>query len=110
MDEQTFMFFIVVVQSWLDTGQNVIGLKTNNVVQESPKFVYLRFHFDLRSGVHLHRINVRVDHVFELIIPLIEVQDKMFLLQNLQEIFLFVHVFQFLNILLDFFLELRKLI
>ena len=44
MDHQLVVQIIVVVQSWLVLRQDEIGLKANNVVQESSEFVNFAAH------------------------------------------------------------------
>ena len=85
MDEQAFLLLIIVVKTRLDTSQNIVWLKGNDIVQESSEFVYFWFHIDLRSGVELHEVDMAIDFVFELIIFSIKISDKMFLLKNIKE-------------------------
>ena len=80
MDEQAFLLLIIVVKTRLDTSQNIVWLKGNDIVQESSEFIYFWFHIDLRSGVELHKVDMTIDFVFELIIFSIKISDKMFLL------------------------------
>ena len=80
MDEQAFLLLIIVVKTRLDTSQNIVWIKGNDIVQESSEFVYFWFHIDLRSGVELHEVDMAIDFVFELIIFSIKISDKMFLL------------------------------
>ena len=83
MDEQTFLLFIVVVQARFDGRKNVIWLEGNHVMEETSEFVYFWLNLNLWSGIYLHCINVRVDHIFELVISLIEVEYVMLLLKDL---------------------------
>ena len=110
VDEQTFMFLVVVVQPWLDTRQNVVRLERDYVVEETSELVNLRFHLDLWSGIDLHGVDMRVDHILELVVPLLKVVDKMLLLENLKVALGGIEDLQFFDIRLNFLLELRKFV
>ena len=39
MDEKGFLFLVVIVESWLDGGQNIVWLEANHVVKEPSELV-----------------------------------------------------------------------
>jgi hypothetical protein len=41
VDVQRFLVFVIVVESGFNTGEDVVGLETDHVVQESTEFVNL---------------------------------------------------------------------
>lgn len=53
---------------------------------------------------------MRVDHILELVIPLLKVEDKMLLFKNSKVTLGFIEGFQFFYIRLNFLLELGEFV
>lgn len=106
MDEQTLLFFIVIVKSWLNTGENIIGLKTDHIMQESSKFVDLTLDFDLGSCILLDKIDMGHDLVLEVFVFHVQFINHMLLLQNLQILPVVVQLIQVFYPVVDIGLKL----
>lgn len=86
MNKQRFLLLRVIVQSRFNRSQNIIRLKANNIIQESPELVHLRLNIDHGPSIFLHKFNMLVDLGQEVIILDLEVRQQMLLLQDIQEL------------------------
>lgn len=87
MNKQAFLLLIVVMKAGFYTCQNIIRLKTDNIMQKSPKFIHLWFDINLRSGIELYEVNMTIDLIFKALVGLFKRRYVMFLLQNFQILF-----------------------
>lgn len=46
VNEQRFLLIVVVVETRLDRGQNVVWFERNHVVKETAEFIYFAFYLD----------------------------------------------------------------
>ena len=110
MNEQTFLFLVVVVETRFDACQNIVWLKTYHVVQESAEFINFAFHFDQGSSIFLNEIDVRVDLVLEVFILHVKLIDHMLLLQYLEEFLAIIECIEIFNPVINISLEAFKFI
>ena len=66
MNKERLLLFIIIMQSWFDTGEDVVWFKADHVVQETSEFVYFTFDFDHWSSVFLNKVDVLTNFRFEL--------------------------------------------
>ena len=98
------------MQSWFDTGEDVVWFKADHVVQETSEFVYFTFDFDHWSSVFLNEVYVLTNFRFELGVFGLEFWDEVFLLKNFQVLLTLIVILQFGNLVTNSLLEPSKLI
>ena len=104
------MLLIVIVESGLDTCQNIVWLKTYDIVQKSTEFVHLRLYLDNGAGIFLDEINMAGYLLLEVIRLEIELMDLVLLLENIKVLLVLVESHQILDSHLDIVLKVSQLI
>lgn len=80
MNEQRFLFFVIIMKSWFNTGENIIWFEANHIMQEPSKFVYFTFDLNHWSSVFLDKVHVLTNFRFEFAVFTLEFLNAMFLL------------------------------
>ena len=84
MDEEGFLLFIVIVKSRFDGGKDVVWLKTNNIMQEPSELINFTLYLYNWSSIFLHKINMTLNLLFEIMGAIPILVYKMLLLQYFQ--------------------------
>lgn len=98
------------MESWFNTGENIIWLEADNVMQEPSKFVYFAFDLNNRSGIFLDKVDVLTNFRFKFRILRLEFLNKVLLLKDFEILLALVVILQFWNFVTDSLLEASKLV
>jgi len=67
MNEKGFLFIAEIMQSWLDSGEDVVGLKANHIMEEASKFVGFGLDLDKGPSIPLNIVDVASNLVLEVL-------------------------------------------
>jgi len=67
MNEKRLLLIAEVMKSWLDGGQDVVGLEADYVVEEASEFVGFGLDFNKGTGISLDVINMASNLVLKVL-------------------------------------------
>ena len=95
MNEKRFLLLVVVMKTRFYTSQDIIRFKTNNIMQESSKFINFTFDFNNWSSIFLHKINMITNFGFKFSIFRFKFLNKMFLLKYFEVLLALIMILKF---------------
>ena len=110
VNEEALLLLRIVVKPGLDTRQDVIWLKADDIVQEASELVRLGFYLNSRPSILAHKFDVRMHLRFKILHSPLNFVDQMLLFEDVKILLALVQPCLRLNAVVDVLLEVFHLI
>ena len=98
------------MQPWLDTGEDVVGLEADDVVEEATELISLRLDLDGGASIFADKFDVRVHLGLKILHLALNLVDEVLLLKHVQELLALVQLRLHLDTVGNVLLEVPHLI